>query len=256
MKSLSFQDNTSQCEDSIVLVHGGGIGGRLWSRTLQSLPEYHCLAPDLPGFGGSRHISPFSVETTVEGVADLIREHTLSGRASVVGFSVGAVVCVELLNRYPDLVERVFLSGATPRLGKGAVTISNAMARLMLPMFGPEGLSRITARTMRLTPQQVEEFQDDMKSLSSNLFTQINEVVAEQTDPIPTATATMVFAGEEELGAVKKRARELVEGLGNARGYIVQGRGHVWCLEDPDLFHRTIRAWMSGEPLGEGFGPL
>jgi pimeloyl-ACP methyl ester carboxylesterase len=256
MEALYFRENGSGEDEAIVFVHGGGIGGRLWQATLNALLEYHCLAPDLPGFGKSAHITPFSSKRAAEGLADLIRVNVPSGRAAVVGFSIGAVVCIELINRYPDLVGKAFLSGPTPRLSGVATTVMNAIARPLLSLIGPQQRSRLVARSLGLTDDQVDEFREDLDQLTIDLFIQINDALAGQRDPQANSPPAVVFAGEKELGAVKKRARQLLHALGNGKAYVVRGYGHVWCLENPELFQRTVRAWMSGAEPGEEFVPL
>jgi len=239
-----------------MFVHGGGVSGRLWQPTLKALPEYHCLAPDLPGFGRSADITPFTAEKAAEGLAQLIRAEVPSGRAAVAGLSIGAVVCIELINRHPDLVERAFLSGPTPRLSHAVTGMMNAIARPALSLTSPQQRSRFMGRSLSLTDEQMDEFGDDLDQLSIDLFVQINAAVAGQSDPIPNNLPTLVFAGEKEIGAVKKRARQLLQSYGNGKGYVVRGYGHTWCLEDPDLFHQTVRAWMAGTEPGDGFFPL
>ena len=118
MDPLYFRENESKGMDAIVFVVGGGVSGRMWHADLQELNEYHCLAPDLPGNGKSAGITPFSLENSVEGLAELIQTNVPPGREAAVGFSVGAVVSIGLYNRHPDLVEKAFLSGPTPRLGR------------------------------------------------------------------------------------------------------------------------------------------
>jgi pimeloyl-ACP methyl ester carboxylesterase len=256
MEALYFRENGSQEDEAIVFVHGGGISGRLWQLTLEALPEYHCLAPDLPGFGGSVHITPFSSERAAEGLAQLIQVNVPSGGAAVVGFSIGAVVCIELMNRYPNLVEKAFLSGPTPRLSRMATVMMNTIARPFLSLIGPQQRSRFVARSVGLTDDQMDQYREDFEQLTIDLFIQINDAVAGQRDPQPNSPPAVVFAGEKELGAVKKRARQLLHALGNGKVYIVRCHGHVWCLENPALFQKTVRAWIAGAEPGEGFVPL
>lgn len=256
MESLYFRENGSRGEAAIVFIHGGGISGGLWQPALQALPEFHCLAPDLPGFGQSAHLTPFSAENAAEGLAELIQCNVPAGRAAVVAFSIGAVVAVELCNRYPDLVTRAFLSGPTPRFSRFVTTMMNAVARPLLSLIGTKQRSRFMARSLGLTEDQMEAFQQDLEGLTIDLFIQVNEVVAEQNDPRPNGLPALIFAGEKEIGAVKRRARELTKYYENGRGYIVRSLGHVWCLENPELFHQAIRAWMMDSELGEDFLPL
>jgi pimeloyl-ACP methyl ester carboxylesterase len=44
----------------IVFVPGGGPSGRMWQPQLERLPDYYCLAPDLPEHGQSADIKPFT----------------------------------------------------------------------------------------------------------------------------------------------------------------------------------------------------
>jgi len=118
---LHFRENGSKDKDAIFFIHGGGMTGLCWQTALRSIPEYHCLAPDLPGSCRSAHITPLTLENSVEGLADLIRANVASGRAAVVGLSVGADVAIGLFQKYPDLVEKAFLTGTTPRLSRAAL---------------------------------------------------------------------------------------------------------------------------------------
>ena len=108
MDRLHFRENGSKDKDAIVFIHGGGMTGLGWQTALRSIPEYHCLAPDLPGSGQSAHITPLILENAVEGLADLIRGNVPSGRAAVVGLSIGANVAIGLFQKYPIWLRRLF----------------------------------------------------------------------------------------------------------------------------------------------------
>ena len=259
MDPLYFRENESKGEDAIVFVIDGGISGWAWHPALQALTEYHCLAPDLPGHGKSACITPFSLENSVEGLAELIRTNVPSGRAAVVGFSAGVAVSIELCNRHPELVEKAFLSGPTLRLGRFAASMTNVIVPLFHSLLGSQRRAKFVARSMGLTDltdDQFEALREDLDKLTPGLGVQINDVVAGQADPHPNGPPTIVFVGEKEIGATKKRARALMKAKGNSRGYVVSGLGHAWSLENPDLFYRAVRAWMSDAEPGEGFTPL
>lgn len=97
----------------IVFLHGGGSSSWMWQPVIDLLPQYHCLAPDLPEHGQSRAVGPFSMELAADKVTDIIRAN--GGRAVVVGLSEGAQVLVQLLASAPELVERAFISSALLR---------------------------------------------------------------------------------------------------------------------------------------------
>ena len=108
MDPLHFRENGSKDKEAIVFIHGGGMTGLGWQTALRTMPEYHCLAPDLPVSGRSAHIAPLTLENAVEGLANLIRSNAPSGRAALVGLSLGANVSIGLFQQHPDLVEKRF----------------------------------------------------------------------------------------------------------------------------------------------------
>ncbi len=101
---------------AIVFLHGGGAGGWMWQPQIDSLSDaFYCLAPDLPEQGRSLEIRPFSIQSSVEQVAGLIRTRVPGGKAHVVGLSEGAQITVALLSRYPEVVDRAVISSALIR---------------------------------------------------------------------------------------------------------------------------------------------
>jgi pimeloyl-ACP methyl ester carboxylesterase len=94
---------------AIVLLHGLGMGHRMWEPQIEALSaEFHLLAPDLPGFGGSIAAGPFTVPGAARAVADLIAERT-SAPAHVCGLSLGAVVALEMTLDDPTRVASLIL---------------------------------------------------------------------------------------------------------------------------------------------------
>ena len=76
---------------AIVFIHGLGQNGREWRRHMAELAGFHCLAPDLPGFGRSNHLPVPSQERIADLLAELIETRVPAGRAHIVGISWGAL---------------------------------------------------------------------------------------------------------------------------------------------------------------------
>lgn len=96
---------------AIVFLHGVGNSGGMWAQHMAGLASYHCLAPDLPGFGRSNRLPWRSRIDTADEVAKLIETSVPSGQAHVVGLSLGGSVAHSLLARRPDLLDRVVIDG-------------------------------------------------------------------------------------------------------------------------------------------------
>lgn len=88
--SLYVAESGPVTAPTIVFLHGGGTRGWSWQPQVERLPEYHCVVPDLPEHGRSRHSGPFTMAHAAALVAEVIRSCAHGGHAHVVGLSVGA----------------------------------------------------------------------------------------------------------------------------------------------------------------------
>jgi pimeloyl-ACP methyl ester carboxylesterase len=85
----------------------------MWrEHTARLAGRFHCLAPDLPGFGRSNHMASTSVIESADLVAELIQTRVPARRAHVVAMSWGGGVAHALLARHPDLVDRAVIDDA------------------------------------------------------------------------------------------------------------------------------------------------
>jgi len=50
---------------AILFLHGSPLSGRMWAPQLESLADFHCLAPDLPGHGMSASLGDVSMDDIV-----------------------------------------------------------------------------------------------------------------------------------------------------------------------------------------------
>jgi pimeloyl-ACP methyl ester carboxylesterase len=110
--SLHFVSINPAGRGTIVLIHGAFCSGSNWDLVVPYLANsYHLLIPDLPGHGQSRHITPFSLESSSKYLVQLIRKHVANSRAYIVGHSLGAHVAINLASAYPEVISDVFISG-------------------------------------------------------------------------------------------------------------------------------------------------
>ncbi|WP_197064811.1 alpha/beta fold hydrolase [Leptolyngbya sp. KIOST-1] len=101
-----LEDGTSQAE-TVVFLHGSWQDSSQWLPLMRHLsPGYHCLAPDLLGFGESRREgkTPYSVATQVECLHSLLSALRVQ-RCRLVAHSLGAWVAGRYALTYPDQVQ-------------------------------------------------------------------------------------------------------------------------------------------------------
>jgi pimeloyl-ACP methyl ester carboxylesterase len=98
---------------TIVFIHATRLSRAQWLPQLRRLSRtYRCVAIDLPGHG-SRADEPFSIPAATAAVAAAIDAEAASGRALVVGLSLGGYIALETAEAYPDKVLGLVLAGCS-----------------------------------------------------------------------------------------------------------------------------------------------
>ncbi len=97
----------------IVFLHGTRLSRAQWSPQLRRLSaSFRCVAIDLPGHGALA-AEPFTVEAAVETVCRAIEDEVPSGRAILVGLSMGGYVAIDTAEARPERVAGLVLAGCS-----------------------------------------------------------------------------------------------------------------------------------------------
>ena len=98
---------------AIVFIHGTRLTRAQWWPQLRRLSDhYRCIAVDLPGHGALGD-EPFTIERAVELVRRAIDAEAPSGRAVLVGLSLGGYMAIDTAEAYPDRVAGLVLAGCS-----------------------------------------------------------------------------------------------------------------------------------------------
>ena len=96
--------------ETIIFLHGSWHDSGQWLPVRQALAtQYHCIAPDLIGFGeSSRAATSHSIALEVEALHGLLTALRID-RCAFVGHSLGAWVALQYALRYPQQVQALAL---------------------------------------------------------------------------------------------------------------------------------------------------
>ena len=226
---------------AIVFIHGAGQSGREWREHMRRLSDFHCLAPDLPGFGRSNQLPSASFSQTADLVARLIEKRVPARRASVVGISSGGMVIHALLRRHPDRVERAIIDGTPVRARSRRLV---ALFFLLAPFIHTRAILALSQDTHDPA---------DLRAASRRAYGRTIAECFRTSAVIDAPCPTLLIAGERESGLQGSDTRETNAALAalmpHGEAWYAPGLLHCWYREAPDLHIRTVEAWVKGREL-------
>jgi pimeloyl-ACP methyl ester carboxylesterase len=236
----------------------------MWQPQVEALKnDYHLLVPDLPEHGRSADIKPFTIADSVTYVAELIRTQARGGKAHVVGLSEGAQITVALLAAAPELVDHTVISSALVRemfgMGWFSVGFWATMYRSIEPLNKYEWWMRLNMRFYGIPDRFLPEMRETYRTLTADAFA--NVIVENQRFRLPAGlkrvtAPTLVVGGRKEYKIMHQSIQDVAAAIPGAQAYLVHhtkrmplNEEHNWNLSAPELFTRTVRAWIEGRPL-------
>jgi len=246
----SFYENQPE---TIVLIHGGGLSGRQWGPQVEGLTDNHLLIPDLPEQG--RTPGPFNLQKATSQVAELVQARTHGGQAHFVGLSLGGAVVLELMRIAPRLMRTALVTGTSgtlaPWLGKIMKWSAGASG-----LLSAKWLANAAIAQHHIAPRYRDLVYDDLvRAVDPGFNTRVADALVSLRLPSQTATPFLALVGENETYFAKAAQRKIVASIQGAKGAIVPAVGHVWNLEQPELFCDVVRSWVKRNELHPSLRP-
>ena len=246
---LYVQESGRPGAPAVVFLHGAGASGRMWRQhTARLAGRFHCLAPDLPGFGRSNQLPSASVLASADLVAELIQTRVPAQRAHLVALSWGGGVAHALLARHPELVDRVVIDDA------GVLVLSwwgGALVRLAITVVSPFLHTRPVMALFSAMIGMDQEGRAELRASSRRAFWR---AFWEGFKPPPFRVAidapcpTLLVAGEKET-AIRASNAALAALMPHAVARFAPGVSHGWLARRPGLHVRMVEAWLTGQQL-------
>jgi 3-oxoadipate enol-lactonase len=236
--NVTFHTFGQRHNPALLLLHGIGIGHRLWTRQIECFePSHFVIAPDMAGLVG-RACPGGDIRDIARHLEDGLGSRSLDSIA-ICGISAGASVALALAARMGSRVSRLVLSAPHARVPRFALGLQIAVCTLL-----PENaLVAITKANVKNDPFIAAAAAEDCKALGKRGLLAAMDLLwrFDLRPELPKIVApTWVFCGEQDRVNVPA-ARALAKLLPDARLRVEPGAGHLWNVQAPDRFNEVLR---------------
>jgi 3-oxoadipate enol-lactonase len=258
---------------TVVMLHGIGGGHLAFAPQVETLASsgYRAVAWDMPGYGRSAPIEPYTFKGLAQSCITLIEgliagdeqdgsEHSSLDRAQrrgivLLGHSMGGMVAQEVVARRPELVQRLILCGTSPSFGKpdgdwqrefiaqrtAPLDAGKSMAELaevLVPqMVGPASLPEgVRLATLCMSQIPASTYRRALEAL----------VTFDRRANLPQIQVpTLLVAGQHDRNAPPAVMKKMADAIPRSTYLEMRGVGHLQNLEAPDEFDGLLLNFLA-----------
>lgn len=236
----------------LVFSNSLGTDLRLWDGVLSRLGgRYRVLTYDKRGHGLSD--APPAPYTLDDHVGDLLALLDRVGveRAAVCGLSVGGMIAQGLAARAPERVTALVLSNTAARIGTVALWQERieAIRRNGIESMADGVMERWFSARFRAEEEDLSKWRNMLVRTTLDGYLGTCEALAvgdltETTRHI--RVPTLVIGGAVDGSTPPDVVRGLADLVPGAKCTILDGLGHLPCVENPDLYARILEDFLKG----------
>jgi 3-oxoadipate enol-lactonase len=241
---------------TVLMLHGIGGGHRAFAPQVETLASlgYRAVAWDMPGYGHSAPIEPYTFKGLAQSCVNLI-DALQCESVVLLGHSMGGMVAQEVVARRPDKVNKLILCGTSAAFGKrtdgrsaeawaqqfiaqrtapldAGQTMADMAAKLVPQMVGPGSL-----------PEGLKLAEFCMASVPAATYRRALECLVtfdRQAALAEIRVPTLLVGGEFDRVAAPSVMKQMAASIPRARYAELAGIGHLMNLEAPDEFDALL----------------
>ena len=254
--TIHYEYIDNQSDTTFLFINSLGTDFRIWNDVVADLKRCgNILRFDKQGHG----LSSLSDKTTsiadyannVLGLMDALNIQ----KAVVIGLSIGGIIGQYLAVHHADRLEKLVLSNTAPKIGndEGWNTRINSVKA--------NGIASITEGVMKVwfsenfhqnRENELVGYQNMLKNspldgyLTACTAIRDNDLRAD----IPNIqTPTLCFAGSEDGSTPPELVKSMADAIPNAQYVLINGVGHIPCVEAPHIMSKHIIEFVFDTPL-------
>ena len=279
VNNLYFEEYNVDKNEAIIFIHSNLLSNWIWKYQKNSFNNYHSIFLDLPEHGKSQINDNFSIEKSAEIIKDVIEKKLKGKKTHLVGIAIGGQIILQLLAKYPELIETATVTGVN--LQNLAIYKNNDNEELtkLISYIENEKIDQILAMIKQLKIDILDkkhpnfiikgylaeyglgkEYLKDLKySIDSinedNLISITEESFKFKIPEIDSSydnqenNNLLILYGTKEYPKVKKSAKIIKDYFNNAQIFGVYRSIHLWNIHDYEWFNEVISEFVSKKML-------
>ncbi|MEZ7171169.1 alpha/beta fold hydrolase [Sporosarcina sp. OR05] len=245
---MHFEEYGNENAPLLLFLHGGGVGGWMWDKQIDDFSHYHCIVPTLQGHGVRRNEEEFSIRGNAEEMIDLIKEKGAGKDIHIIGFSIGAQICLEMIDLAPTLITSAVINSATVIPMKYVLPLIAPTILLTFPLVKSRSFAKVQAKQLYMDGEYFEKYYEDSVKLKPSTLIQMLKENMSYALPENRSNSTvriLVTVGERETRILKKSVKQIVEHYVNCKELFIPNMGHGFPVAQPQLFNEVVEKWIT-----------
>jgi 3-oxoadipate enol-lactonase len=244
---IHYEHIDNQRDKTFVFINSLGTDFRIWDEVTKGLKSHgNTLRFDKAGHGLSE-LPPAdaTIQHYAHDVVELMNYLQIQ-KAILVGLSIGGIIAQHVAIHYPQRVERLVLSNTAPKVGteeswntrinivktKGIEAIADAVMKAWFSenfrQNQPEKLAGCKTMLINSNPNGYVSACEALK------FNDLTSKIQAINCP------TLCLAGTEDGSTPPPQVKALADGIPNAQYVLIEGVGHIPCVEVPEKVAQLI----------------
>jgi pimeloyl-ACP methyl ester carboxylesterase len=227
---------------------------RMWREQKALGDVARLLMPDYRGIGSSSlTLGPYTMDLLADDMAALLDRAAVT-QAVVVGDSMGVYVAFSLLERHPERVRAVVFSDSraeadTPEQAERRQTTADGLRNEGTAVLRSRVDDLFAATTRRTRPALVFEMQTQVATMRAEGLAWLTQGMALRHDRralLPRISVpALLLCGEEDTVSPPAGMQAMAGAIPNADFHLIPQAGHLAPLEQPEVWNRYVREFIS-----------
>ena len=268
--NLAYDEIGKENKETILFLHTKLLDKWIWKKQKENYDKYfkgfHCIFMDLPKHGDSKSEEIFSIDKSAEDILnfmeDLIELKNIK-KINIVALGLGGQIAIELINKNPQIIDKLILSGleiADFKVNKEE-SIINRLAKTQSEYLNEKPDTFITKAYLRYFGIKKEHYTDverilerpikDEKTIAyESLNYTIPNDLKNNKEILEKEDILIIFGSKEDLNCTKS-AIELKNLFKNAKLIEIIKGNHLWNIIDYELFNTIIIDFIKSKHIEE-----